>query len=82
MKVTRRKTYLSYRAKDRICEYCLCFPIVEVHRSCVKEPLCNPPCSRMAEASGEEPKFLIFGKTGWIGGLVGEELEKQVRSSG
>lgn len=26
----------------------------------------------------EEPKFLIFGKSGWIGGLVGEELERQV----
>lgn len=32
----------------------------------------------MAEASAEEPKFLIFGKSGWIGGLVGEELERQV----
>jgi short subunit dehydrogenase-like uncharacterized protein len=30
----------------------------------------------MSEAT--ELKFLIFGKTGWIGGLVGEELEKQV----
>jgi short subunit dehydrogenase-like uncharacterized protein len=25
------------------------------------------------------PKFLLFGKTGWIGGLVAEELKKQVR---
>lgn len=23
-------------------------------------------------------KFLLFGKTGWIGGLVAEELKKQV----
>jgi len=29
----------------------------------------------------EEPKFLIFGKSGWIGGLVGEELERQVRTA-
>lgn len=35
----------------------------------------------MAEASAEEPKFLIFGKSGWIGGLVGEELERQVRAT-
>jgi hypothetical protein len=33
-------------------------------------------------ATAEEPKFLIFGKTGWIGGLVGEELQRQVRRTG
>lgn len=26
---------------------------------------------------GKEPVFLLFGKSGWIGGLVGEELTKQ-----
>lgn len=31
----------------------------------------------MAENGGTEPSFLIFGKTGWIGGLVGQLLKEQ-----
>lgn len=27
--------------------------------------------------SDETPKFLIYGKSGWIGGLVGELLKEQ-----
>lgn len=36
---------------------------------------------RNPEVMAEEPKFLIFGKSGWIGGLVAEELERQVRAT-
>lgn len=27
--------------------------------------------------AGSEPVFLVFGRTGWIGGLVGELLKQQ-----
>ena len=26
---------------------------------------------------GATPRFLVYGKTGWIGGLLGEELERR-----
>lgn len=31
----------------------------------------------MANGNEKEPVYLVFGKSGWIGGLVGELLKEQ-----